>query len=183
MVRRAVAVALAAVAVSLSLTSTAQAGQAGRTVETYTDEVFVDALPCAPGEWYEITASGRFVEQVTVDKRGVEHFTFTDTGRFTAVPVQVTEWAPHEDHADPVEWEPVEGDSYTGKVTVWGGGKTSPDGVFSGTFTFNVVGTSSSGERLNGHEVFHENQQQPTAEELRANAFGQSNCSGTVTRG
>jgi hypothetical protein len=105
-------------------------------------ETFVDVVPSCEGGGppYEITTTSNLVEHETIFDDGRVHATFTQTGRFSAVPL--------EDPSLP---------SYTGKFTVWGNfnqnGKTA-----NSTNTFNVRGTGSDGSTFMNHSVDHANQ-------------------------
>lgn len=105
-------------------------------------ETFVDVVPSCEegGALFTITTTANAVEHVTEFNDGRIHVTFTETGRFSAVPL--------EDPSLP---------SYTGKFTIWGGfnqnGRTA-----GGTFTFNIRGTGSDGSTFKNHIVDHFNQ-------------------------
>jgi hypothetical protein len=104
-------------------------------------ETFVDVVPSCEdgGPLYTITTTSNLVEHVTTFDDGREHGTFTQTGRFSAVPL--------DDPSLP---------SYTGKFTVWGGFNANGKTV-NGTFTFNVRGTGSDGSTFSNHNVDHFN--------------------------
>ena len=183
-IRKLLAVAAAAL-LPLSLSAVpAHAGNAHQLNEKYTDEVFIDMIPCVDG-WFELTLSGRLVESHTVNANG-EHFTFTDSGKVSAVPVEVTEWSEPEDHGDgvlhshPIAGDPIEGPTWSGQYAIWGGGNLGARAE-NFTFTFNVTGVSSEGERLSGHFVEHYDASTP-AGEVREHAFGQAVCNGEVER-
>jgi hypothetical protein len=116
------------------------------TTETNTQkglvETFVDVVPTCEGggPLYTITTTSNLVEHETVFDDGSVHATFTQTGTFTAVPL--------EDPSLP---------SYTGKFTVWGGFNQNGSTV-NGTFTFNVRGTGSDGSTFSNSNVEHFNQ-------------------------
>jgi hypothetical protein len=118
---------------------------AGPTTETNTQkdlvETFVDVVPTCEGggPLYTITTTSNLVEHETVFDDGRVHATFTQTGTFTAVPL--------EDPSLP---------SYTGKFTVWGGFNQNGSTV-NGTFTFNVRGTGSDGSTFSNSNVDHFN--------------------------
>ena len=69
-------------------------------------ETFVDVVPSCEGggPLYTITTTPNLIEHETISDDGRVHATFTQTGAFTAVPL--------DDPSLP---------SYTGKFTVWGG--------------------------------------------------------------
>jgi len=104
-------------------------------------ETFVDVVPTCEGggPLYTITTTANGVEHVTVFDDGRVHATFTETGTFSAVPL--------EDPSLP---------SYTGKFTIWGGFNENASTV-AGTFTFNVRGTGSDGSTFSNHNVDHFN--------------------------
>jgi hypothetical protein len=118
---------------------------AGPTTETNTQkdlvETFVDVVPTCEGggPLYTITTTSNLVEHETAFDDGRVHATFTQTGTFTAVPL--------EDPSLP---------SYTGKFTVWGGFNENGSTV-NGTFTFNVRGTGSDGSTFSNSNVDHFN--------------------------
>jgi hypothetical protein len=105
-------------------------------------ETFVDVVPTCEGggPLYTITTTANLVEHVTLFADGREHDTFTQTGTFTAVPL--------EDASLP---------SYTGKFTTWGGFNANGSTV-NGTFTFSVRGTGSDGSTFSNQNVDHFNQ-------------------------
>jgi len=112
--------------------------------ETHTEkdlvETFVDVLPsCEEGApLYEITTTSNLVEHVTLKDDGTEHFTFTQTGKFVAVPLEAG--LP----------------TYTGRFTVWAGFNQNNKTV-GGTFTFSVTGKGSDGSKLRNTSVDHFN--------------------------
>ena len=182
-VRRLLTVAVVALLPMALVAGPARAGNAYQLNEKYSDEVFADLIPCGD-DWYQITVSGRLVESFTVNKNS-EHFTFTDTGKFFAEPIRVTEWSDPEDHGDgphvhPLDWVVIEGATWSGQYAVWGGGNVGANaGNF--TFTFTVTGVSSEGDRLSAHFLAHFGFAVP-AGELREHAFGQAVCDGEVER-
>lgn len=95
-------------------------------------ETFVDVIPTCEegGPPYTITTTSNLVEHETVFADGRVHATFTQTGTFTAVPLQ--------DPSLP---------SFTGKFTQWGGFNQSGKTV-NGTFTFSLHGTGSDGSTI-----------------------------------
>ena len=116
------------------------------TTETHTEkglvETFVDVIPSCEGGGapYTITTTSNLIEHETVFDDGRVHATFTQTGRFSAVPLN--------DPSLP---------SYTGKFTIWGGFNANGSTV-NGTFTFNVRGTGSDGSTFSNHNVDHFNE-------------------------
>ena len=104
-------------------------------------EIFVDVLPtCEGGPEYTITTTANTIEHETIFDDGRVHATFTQTGTFTAVPL--------DDPSLP---------SYTGKFTIWGGFNANGSTV-NGTFTFNVRATGSDGSTFSNHIVDHFNE-------------------------
>jgi hypothetical protein len=104
-------------------------------------ETFVDVVPSCEGggPLYTITTTANSVEHQTVFDDGRVHATFTQTGTFSAVPL--------DDPSLP---------SFTGKFTVWGGFNENGSTV-DGTFTFNVRGTGSDGSSFANQNVEHFN--------------------------
>ena len=94
-------------------------------------ETFVDViLMCEEGgPLYTITTTSNLVEHETVFDDGRVHATFTQTGKFSAVPLN--------DPSLP---------SYTGSFTQWGNFNQNGTTV-NGTFTFSVRGTGSDGSK------------------------------------
>lgn len=105
-------------------------------------ETFVDVVPTCEGggPLYTITTTSNSVEHITTFDDGRVHETFTQTGTFTAVPL--------DDPSLP---------SYTGKFTTWGGFNQNGSTV-NGTFTFSVRGTGSDGSTFSNQNVEHFNQ-------------------------
>lgn len=104
-------------------------------------ETFVDVIPTCDedGAPYTITTTSNLVTHETIFDDGRVHATFTQTGTFSAVPL--------EDPSLP---------SYTGRVTIWGGFNQNGTTV-NGTFTFNLRGTGSDGSTLSAHNLDHFN--------------------------
>ena len=104
-------------------------------------ETFVDVIPTCEedGPLYTITTTSNLVMHETIFDDGRVHATFTQTGTFSAVPL--------EDPSLP---------SYTGRVTIWGGFNQNGTTV-NGTFTFNLRGTGSDGSTLSAHNLDHFN--------------------------
>jgi hypothetical protein len=105
-------------------------------------ETFVDVIPTCEedGPLYTITLTSNFVLHETIFDDGRVHATFTQTGTFTAVPL--------EDPSLP---------SFTGKVTIWGGFNANGQTV-NGTFTFNLRATGSDGSTVSINSVEHFNE-------------------------
>lgn len=106
-------------------------------------ETFVDIVPseiCSEeGPLYTITTTSNLVMHETIFDDGRVHATFTQTGTFSAVPL--------EDPSLP---------SFTGKFTQWGGFNQNGTTV-NGTFTFNLQGTGSDGSTISTHQTDHFN--------------------------
>jgi hypothetical protein len=104
-------------------------------------ETFVDVVPTCEegGPLYTITTTSNLVEHTTTFDDGRVHETFTQTGRFVAVPL--------EDASLP---------SFTGRFTVWGGFNQNGKTV-NGTFTFSVRGTGSDGSTFTNQSTDHFN--------------------------
>jgi hypothetical protein len=105
-------------------------------------ETFVDVVPtCSEdGPPYTITTTSNLVMHETIFDDGRVHATFTQTGKFSAVPL--------EDPSLP---------SFTGRFTMWGGFNQNGNTV-NGTFTFNLTGTGSDGSKISVHVTDHFNQ-------------------------
>ena len=104
-------------------------------------ETFVDVIPACDedGAPYTITTTSNLVTHETIFDDGRVHATFTQTGTFSAVPL--------EDPSLP---------SFTGKFTQWGGFNQSGQTV-NGTFTFNLHGTGSDGSTVSINFMDHFN--------------------------
>ena len=104
-------------------------------------ETFVDVIPTCDedGAPYTITTTSNLVTHETIFDDGRVHATFTQTGTFSAVPL--------EDPSLP---------SFTGKFTQWGGFNQSGQTV-NGTFTFNLHGTGSDGSTVSINFMDHFN--------------------------
>ena len=105
-------------------------------------ETFVDVIPSCDedGAPYTITTTSNLVTHETIFDDGRVHATFTQTGKFTAVPL--------EDPGLP---------SFTGRFTQWGGFNQNGQTV-NGTFTFNLRGMGSDGSTVSIHLVDHFNE-------------------------
>jgi hypothetical protein len=104
-------------------------------------ETFVDVIPTCEegGPLYTITTTSNLVGHETIFDDGRIHATFTQTGTFSAVPL--------EDASLP---------SFSGKFTTWGNFNQNGTTV-NGTFTFNVHGTGSDGSTVSFHVNGHFN--------------------------
>jgi hypothetical protein len=115
---------------------------------TFTDivrdtDTFTDVVPCQENLGpYDIMIRERGVFHVTAAGLDGEdlippyHLTGTFTGTFVAMPSDGT------------------GPTFTGRFTNWFGENVNPMNS-TGTTTFSLRGTSSSGERITFHDVFH----------------------------
>jgi hypothetical protein len=130
----------------LLLVSAAPAFAAPPTTETTTTknlvETFVDVVPTCEGggPLYTITTTSNLVMHETIFDDGRVHATFTQTGRFVAVPL--------EDPSLP---------RFTGRFTQWGGFNQNGSTV-NGTFTFSLRGTGSDGSTVSINLVQHFNE-------------------------
>jgi hypothetical protein len=144
MIRRTLICALAAGLITVFTGGTAAAAPETTTIHEHgLVETFVDVVPTcdnsAPAP-YTITTTSNFVLHETVFADGRVHATFTQTGKFVAVPL-----------ADPSL------PSYTGRFTQWGNFNQNSDSVANGTFTFNIRGTGSDGSKFSLNQVEHFN--------------------------
>ena len=144
MVRRLV---FGCLAVGLLLLSAVPALADPPTTETTTTqklvETFVDVIPTCEedgGPLYTITTTSNLVEHETVFADGRVHATFTQTGTFSAVPL--------EDPSLP---------SFTGHFTQWGNFNQNGKTV-NGTFTFSLHGTGSDGSTISLNLTDHFNE-------------------------
>ena len=105
-------------------------------------ETFVDVIPTCDedGALFTITTTSNFVLHETIFDDGRVHATFTQTGKFVAVPL--------EDPSLP---------SFTGRFTQWGGFNQNGQTV-NGTFTFSLHGTGSDGSTVSINLVDHFNE-------------------------
>lgn len=155
--------------------ATAPAGAAANSHTAHDHQVvstFYDTRPCADdGVGYEIVATVNAVEHETTNARG-GHFTFTETGSFTARPAEVI----RDDAGNPVrndddELTPaldgdgnvvyLDGPTYTGHYTAWGGGNSNGGGTSGFTFTFSVHGVGSDGSTFRENSLFHTVEREP----------------------
>jgi hypothetical protein len=141
---RRLACGLLAAGLLLLMTAPAAIGQPPTTTTTHEKglvETFLDVVPTCEGggPLYTITTTSNLVEHETVFDNGNVQATFTQTGKFNAVPLN-----------DPTL------PSFTGKFTVWGNFNQSRS-VVNGTFTFNLPGMGSDGSTVSNHNVEHFN--------------------------
>jgi hypothetical protein len=125
---------------------------------------FGDYVPCVSEfpslEGHEITVTFNGVEHFNENDNGA-HFTFTNTGTFSAVPVL---FADEDGDGEPdfdeetgsfVIAGPREGESFSGKFTIWGGGNFNRSGIVNFTFTFSGHGVGDEGTKLKWNAVEH----------------------------
>lgn len=132
---------IAAGLLSLAAPALAQPPTNTTTHENGLVETFVDVIPTCEegGPLYTITTTSNFVLHETIFDDGRVHATFTQTGKFSAVPL--------DDPSLP---------SFTGRFTTRGGFNQNGTTV-NGTFTFNLHGTGSDGSTLSTHQTDHFN--------------------------
>jgi hypothetical protein len=153
------------------------AATSGTNHEHQVTRIFFDTRPCADdGVGYEITATVNTVEHETVNAKG-DHFTFTETGRFTARPAEVVrdgDGSPVRNDNDELTpdlgddgWAVyLDGVTYTGRYTAWGGGNFNNNKTSNFTFTFSVHGTGSDGSTFRENSVFHVVEREPDITKL-----------------
>jgi hypothetical protein len=160
--RRLIAVAtiIAGVGVGVS------AGAVAAETETIHDETttFGDYVPCvseSPSlEGFEITTTINGVEHFNENKNG-RHFTFTNTGTLSAVPVLFADADGDGEPDFDEETEsyviagPREGENFTGRFTIWGGGNFNRRGIVASTFTFSGSATGDEGTDVDWNSVDH----------------------------
>jgi hypothetical protein len=141
MLRRLVFGLLAVGLSSLAAPAFAQPPTNTTTHENGLVETFVDVIPMCEegGPLYTITTTSNLVEHETVFDDGRVHATFTQTGKFSAVPLNPS--LP----------------TFQGSFTQWGGFNQNGTTV-NGTFTFSVRGTGSDGSRVSVNLVEHFNE-------------------------
>jgi hypothetical protein len=125
---------------------------------------FGDYIPCVTEfpslAGFEITITFNGVEHFNENKNG-GHFTFTNTGTFSAEPVLFADanadGEPDFDEATEsfVIAGPRAGESFSGRFTQWGGGNFNRSGIVATTFTFSGHGTGDEGTDLNWNAVDH----------------------------
>ena len=142
-------------------------GAAQSTTENSHGEItFYDVKPCSSdGIGYEIVADVNAIEHESENANG-GHFTFTETGRFTARPIVVELDAdgnpvyddgegsliPVLDAGGNVQY--LDGETFHGRYTAWGGGNQTRGGQNS-TFTFSVTGRGTDGGAFKENSTFH----------------------------
>ena len=141
MLRRLAFGLLAAGLLSIAAPAFAQPPTTVTTHEKGLVETFVDVIPTCEedGPLYSITATSNLVMHETIFDDGRVHATFTQTGKFVAVPL------------DPSE------PSFTGRFTQWGGFNQNGNTV-NGTFTFSLRGKGSDGSTVSLNLVEHFNE-------------------------
>ena len=154
------------VAGALAAITMGAAGTAGAETRTIHNETttFGDYVPCVSDfpslEGFEITTTVNGVEHFNENKNG-GHFTFTNTGTVSAVPVLFADADGDGEPDFDEETEsfviagPREGESFTGKFTIWGGGNFNRSGIVASTFTFSGHATGDEGTEVNWNSVDH----------------------------
>ena len=146
-------VALLAATTSLTVTGVAAAEPAVTTHGAI--EFTVRPLPCAPDpDYFAITVTYNETSR-TSESRSAHS---TQTGRFHALPVDVTRFedvaADDHDHPVPVEWRARVGSEYVGKITAtWT--STRSGGASNATFGVFLQGSGSDGEQFSLHYLSH----------------------------
>ena len=179
--RRALTILTSVVALAAPfVAATAPAGAAATALTGREHQVvrtFYDTRPCADdGVGYEIVATVNSVEHEATNAKG-GHFTFSETGRFTARPAEVIrdeagnpvrndedELAPDLDENGNVVY--LDGPTYTGHYTARGGGNFNGGGTSGFTFTFSVHGVGSDGSTFRENSVFHVVEREPDVTKL-----------------
>jgi hypothetical protein len=133
------------------------------TVQKGTD-TFADYVPCVSEfpslEGFELTLTFNSVEHFSENKNS-GHFTFTNTGTFSAAPVLFADADGDGEPDFDEETEefviagPREGESFSGKFTQWGGGNFNRSGIVDFTFTFSGRGTGDEGTPVKWNSVDH----------------------------
>lgn len=131
---RTLAALLAVVGLVLASASSATAGADTETT-TFKNEPFTETDVDCLGAPATIVGTRSGVEHVTMTDTGGFHVTFTEVGRFTLTSANGT---------------------FTGHFAVWGGFNVNNRNE-GGTFTFNAIGRSATGERIHIHGVEHVN--------------------------
>jgi hypothetical protein len=144
MIRRALVGVLAAGLMTVFTASTATAAPTTTTTNAHgLVDTFVDVVPTCDNSapaLYTITTTSNLVEHETVFADGRAHATFTQTGKFVAVPLN--------DPSLP---------SYTGTFATWGGFNQNSDSVVNGTDIFSINGTGSDGSKFSVQQSEHFN--------------------------
>jgi hypothetical protein len=157
---------LVAVISVVGLQAAAGAAAESTTENSHGEITFYDVKPCSTdGIAYEIVANVNAIEHESENPNG-GHFTFTETGRFTARPVVVERDADGNPVYDEEEESLIptldgdgnvqylDGETFNGHYTVWGGGNQTRGGQNS-TFTFSVTGRGSEGSAFKENATFH----------------------------
>ena len=149
---------------------------------------FGDYVPCVSEfpslEGFELTTTVNGVEHFNGNKKS-GHFTFTNTGTFSAEPVFFADADADGEPDFDEETEsfviagPREGESFSGKFTIWGGGNFNNSGIVTNTFTFSGHGSGDEGTKVNWSSVDHVTSvgdpfEDPTA--IIKVAFSRFNC-------
>lgn len=143
MIRRALMGVLTAGFITVFTVGTAAAAPETTTTNAHgLVDTFVDVVPTCDnsGAEYTITTTSNLVEHETTFADGRVHATFTQAGKFVAVPLA--------DQSLP---------SYTGTFATWGGFNQNSDSVVNGTNTFSVHGTGSDGSTFSIQQMEHFN--------------------------
>jgi hypothetical protein len=165
------------------------AGSAAAETDTFHETTtFGDYIPCVSDfpslEGFELTTTVNGVEHFNGNKNG-GHFTFTTTGTVSGVPVL---FADEDGNGEPdfdeetesyVIAGPREGESFTGRFTIWGGGNFNRSGIQASTFTFSGSATGDQGTAVQWNSVDHITSvgdpfEDPTA--IVKSEFSRSNC-------
>lgn len=136
-------------------------------------EFSVRPLPCAPDPGYfAVTVTYNETSRASVDADG--HF--TQTGTFSAVPVEVTRFEDipddDHDHAVPVEWRARTASKYSGRITATGTSNESQKSS-SATFSVRIHASGSGGERFSLHYLSHSTE---SANETTSTSFDRERC-------
>lgn len=180
------------VAVGVAVTLFLALGAVGARAETESFRgitvTFVHDLPCMSDlsslEGHEMTLTFNGVVHENENRNGA-HFTFTNTGTMSAVPVV---YADGDGDGEPdvdeetggfVAAGPREGESFTGKFTIWGGGNITRSGVMTFTYTEDGRATGDEGTSVKWHFNDHATAEGDPFEDPDAIvkvAFGKSRC-------
>jgi hypothetical protein len=179
---------LAAVLVGCLVLATATVASAETETSHQVTTTFGDYVPCASEfpslEGFEITTTVNGVEHFNENKNG-GHFTFTNTGTVSAVPVL---FADNDADGEPDFDEETEsfviaaareGESFIGRFTIWGGGNFNRSGIVATTFTFSGQATGDEGTQVRWNSLDHVTSvgdpfEDPTA--IVKVAFSRFNC-------
>lgn len=153
------------VTVGVTVTLLVALGAVGARAETESFQdvtvTFVHYLQCVSDfpslEGHEMTLTFNGVFHETENKNST-HFTFTNTGTLSAVPVLLADddadGEPDVDEEDPASFVvagPREGESFTGKFAIWGDGNINRSGVATFTYTEDGRATGDEGTSVKWH--------------------------------